>query len=74
MGNLINRNDKSFLDDYWSRYQKLFFKSRDDKSILELSDSINRTVLEKGRLIFIGNGASASLSSHAATDFTNKQR
>ena len=34
---LYNRaKDKKFLDDYWSRYQKLFFESRDDKSILEL--------------------------------------
>ena len=69
-----NAIDKKFLDDYWSRYQKLFFESRDDKSILELKDAINRTFLEKGRLIFIGNGASASLSSHAATDFTKQAK
>ena len=69
-----NAKDKKFLDDYWSRYQKLFFESRDDKSILEFRDSINRTNLEKGRLIFIGNGASASLSSHAATDFTKQAK
>ena len=74
MTNLINEYDKNFLDDYWSRYQKLFFESRDDKSILELKDAINRTFLEKGRLIFIGNGASASLSSHAATDFTKQAK
>ena len=70
----INAKDKKFLDDYWSRYQKLFFESRDDKSILEFRDSINSTNLEKGRLIFIGNGASASLSSHAATDFTKQAK
>ena len=69
-----NAIDEKFLDDYWSRYQKLFFESRDDKSILELRDSINKTYLEKGRLIFIGNGASASLSSHAATDFTKQAK
>ena len=69
-----SEKDKIFLDDYWSRYQKLFFESRDDKSILKLRDSINKTYLEKGRLIFIGNGASASLSSHAATDFTKQAK
>jgi len=74
MDNYISAKDKKFLDDYWSRYQKLFFESRNDKSILELRDSINRTFLEKGRLIFIGNGASASLSSHAATDFTKQAK
>ena len=74
MTNLINEYDKNFLDDYWSRYQKLFFESRDDKSILQFRDSIYKTFLEKGRLIFIGNGASASLSSHAATDFTKQAK
>ena len=32
--------DKLFIDDYWSRYQKHFFESRDDESILKLRDSI----------------------------------
>ena len=66
--------DKKFLDDYWSRYQKLFFESRNDESILNFKNSIKITNQNKGRLIFIGNGASASLSSHAATDFTKQAK
>tara|TARA_Y100000991_G_C21961365_1_gene344658 strand:+ start:1034 stop:1615 length:582 start_codon:yes stop_codon:yes gene_type:complete len=66
--------DKKFLDDYWSRYQKLFFESRNDESILNFKNSIKKTNQNKGRLIFIGNGASASLSSHAATDFTKQAK
>ena len=75
--NIIKTNndlDKKFLDDYYSRYQKILFDSRDDNSILKLRDAIHKTHLNKGKLIFIGNGASASLASHAATDFTKQAK
>ena len=68
------QKEKLFLDDYWSRYQKLFFDSRDDDSILKFRDFIKETKDRNGKIIFIGNGASASLSSHAATDFTKQAK
>ena len=64
--------DKKFLNDYWKRYQKLFNESRNDESIISIKDSIKNTNLANGRLLFFGNGASASLCSHAATDFTKQ--
>ena len=67
-------NDKKFLNDYWKRYQKLFIESRNDESIICLRDSIKSTKLANGRLLFFGNGASASLCSHAATDFTKQAK
>ena len=73
--NKVNKElDKKFLDDYYSRYQRILFDSRDDKSILKLRNVIYETYLNKGKLIFIGNGASASLASHAATDFTKQAK
>ena len=76
--NLENKNlkikDKEFLDDYWERYKKILFDSRNDSSILILRDAICETYLNKGKLIFIGNGARASLASHAATDFTKQAK
>ena len=66
--------DKKFLDDYWNRYQQIFFESRNDDLILSFKKSIENTHKNKGRLIFVGNGASASLSSHAATDFTKQAK
>ena len=68
------RKDLLFLDDYWSRYKRILFDSRDDKSILELRNQIVNIKDIKAKLIFIGNGASASLSSHAATDFTKQAK
>ena len=67
-------NDKNFLDDYWKRYQRLLIESRNDKSIICLRDAINSIKLANGRLLFFGNGASASLCSHAATDFTKQAK
>ncbi len=74
MKSSLNIKDKKFLDDYWLRYQKLFFESRNDESILNFRNSIASTCENNGRLIFMGNGASASLSSHAATDFTKQAK
>ena len=70
----IDNLDKKFLDDYWSRYQKILFDSRDDSSLLVLRDAISIINQSKGKLIFVGNGASASLASHAATDFTKQAK
>ena len=74
MFNNDNKNDKKFLDDYWKRYQTLFIESRNDESIISFRDSIKSTKLANGRLLFFGNGASASLCSHAATDFTKQAK
>ena len=72
--NVNKESDQKFLDDYYSRYQKILFDSRDDKSIIKLRNAIFETNQNNGKLIFVGNGASASLASHAATDFTKQAK
>ena len=67
-------NDKVFLDNYWERYKKILIENRDDNKILEFKNSIEETNKNGGKLIFVGNGASASLSSHAATDFSKQAK
>ena len=67
-------SDSKFLEDYWLRYKKILFESRDDNLILKLRDDIRNTCDKGGKLIFFGNGASASLASHAATDFTKQAK
>ena len=66
--------DNKFLNDYWKLYKELLFDTKNDELILNFRDSIKKTVKTKGRLIFFGNGASASLCSHAATDFTKQAK
>ncbi len=68
------KNDIDFLDDYWQRYQNLLLNSRNDKDLIKLRDAIKNTVEQSGKIIFVGNGASASLCSHAATDFTKQAK
>ena len=72
--NNLFEDDSSFLDNYWSRYQKILIENRDDEKIIEFKNCIQETNEKGGRLIFVGNGASASLSSHAATDFTKQAK
>ena len=64
--------DSIFLDDYWANIKNLVL-NQDDNSILNLRNAIYETYLKR-KLIFIGNGASASLASHAATDFTKQAK
>mgnify|MGYP003328935661 FL=1 len=47
---------------------------RDDLKIISFRDSIKDTIKLNGKLFFVGNGASASLCSHAATDFTKQAK
>ena len=60
------------LDNYYNEYKKclipddLFSKLSKAKELIELANSNN------GKLIFAGNGASSSISSHAALDFTKQ--
>ena len=70
----INNFDKQFIDDYWSRYKKIIFDSRNDQEIINFRDQFLQISKNKGKLIFIGNGASASLASHASTDFTKQAK
>ena len=70
----ISDFDKEFLDDYWLRYKKILFESRNDEEILEIRDQFLKVARNKGKIIFIGNGASASLASHASTDFTKQAK
>ena len=69
-----NIEDNKFLNDYWILYKELLFDEKNDELILNFRDAIKNTVNKKGRLIFFGNGASASLCSHAATDFTKQAK
>ena len=66
--------DKEFLKRYWEEYRRLIFQGRDDSKIISFRDSIKETVELNGKLYFVGNGASASLCSHAATDFTKQAK
>ncbi|MFS2316949.1 SIS domain-containing protein [Maricaulis sp. D1M11] len=66
--------DKAWLDDYFARYKATAF----DEAIYEKLQDFHQLCLDVrergGKLMFAGNGASASISSHGAVDFTKQGR
>ena len=70
----ISEKEKIFFDSYWNHYKKLLFDSRDDKKLLQIKNLFLNISKNGGKVIFVGNGASASLASHAATDLTKQAR
>ena len=72
--NKISQKEKVFFDSYWDHYKKLIFDSRDDIKFLQIKNLFLKISKNGGKVIFVGNGASASLASHAATDLTKQGR
>ena len=63
---------KNFFDDYYKDYKTLLF-NEDIKSALIKFKSLAELVKESNsKIIFAGNGASASIAAHGATDFTKQ--
>lgn len=70
----INKNeeDLKFLEKYWVIYKEKLFSDSLNESLISIKNEILRINKNGGRLFFFGNGASASLSSHAALDFSKQ--
>ncbi|GBU19092.1 MULTISPECIES: SIS domain-containing protein [Methylobacterium] len=64
----------SWLDDYYARYQAAIFDPA-IRGSLEAFHALCLDVRANGRkLMFAGNGASASIASHGAVDFTKQAK
>ena len=66
----MDKNDTEFLNDYFARYKRALHPSDLNTKLMRFRDLSERVKDNGNKLIFAGNGASASISSHAATDFT----
>lgn len=62
--------DLQFFDDYYAQYRQALFAKDVCTELLAFRDLCKRVHATGNKLIFAGNGASATISSHAATDFT----
>ena len=63
--------DKSdWIKDYFSLYQKSIFNENIHNDLILLQEQWLLTAKNNKKLIFVGNGGSAALSSHCAVDFT----
>lgn len=66
--------DSAWLEDYFSRYRGLLFNENINSKLLEFHELCKQTRESGNKLMFAGNGASASISSHGAVDFTKQGR
>jgi D-sedoheptulose 7-phosphate isomerase len=66
----MDKKDRQFIDDYFEYYRHILSTTDVGKELLAFTDICRRVKASGNKLIFAGNGASASISSHAATDFT----
>jgi D-sedoheptulose 7-phosphate isomerase len=63
-----------WLDDYLARYQRTIFVPDVRAKLAAFYDLAVAVRERKRKLIFAGNGASASIASHGAVDFTKQGR
>ena len=66
--------DIDFLTQYWNIYKKILFDKTIDSEIINIKNKIIKVNRNKGKVFIVGNGASASLASHAATDLTKQAK
>jgi len=59
-----------FFEDYFKSYSNLLDISMLGDDYLKFIDLCNEVKNRNGKIVFLGNGASASISSQAATDFS----
>jgi D-sedoheptulose 7-phosphate isomerase len=60
------------LDHYFSEYRRLIAPEGIEEQMHSLKKSIAQVQAEGRKLIFAGNGASAAIASHLATDFSKQ--
>jgi len=66
----IGEKDRAFLEGYFALYRRMLLEATVKEELLAFRDLCLEVRARGNKLIFAGNGASASISSHAATDFT----
>ena len=67
-------NPRIWLKNYFAQYSNNIFTDELMGKLIELYDICIKTRLADKKLILAGNGASASISSHLAVDFTKQGR
>ena len=65
---------EDWLRDYYERYRVALFETNVYKEILEFKEACIKIKTNNNKLIMAGNGASATIVSHAATDFTKQTK
>jgi len=65
-------NSQTWFRDYFRRYERSLLQTDVSEQIVDLRDLVFDLRTAGRRIFFAGNGASASIASHAAVDFTKQ--
>ena len=65
-------NDKNFILDYYKECSDFLLNTDVSDNIILAKEMILTTQSNGGKIIFAGNGASASIANHASLDFTKQ--
>jgi D-sedoheptulose 7-phosphate isomerase len=68
----MHMNESSWLDTYLERYREILASKDIFPELLKAKEIIVAAQTEKKKLMFSGNGASASIAAHLAVDFTKQ--
>ena len=76
VANLLENNDgdDTFIDRGLSAVAQILTPPNHENELLRFADICREVLQHSGKLIFVGNGGSSSIASHAATDFTKQSR
>ena len=65
-------NDKEFIKDYLSRYNKSLFENDISDQMIKMKELLLELKNNGKKVIIAGNGGSAAMASHVAVDFTKQ--
>jgi D-sedoheptulose 7-phosphate isomerase len=69
---MTDAESKVWLDNYFELYRQHAFEKRHYDNLIAFRDTVLNLRKNGKKLIFAGNGASASIASHARVDFTKQ--
>jgi len=64
--------DRTFLETLFSQYNEILYNKDVHNKIIKMKEVLVNAKRKGNKVIFAGNGASASISSHASVDFTKQ--
>jgi len=62
----------TFISNYFEHFKRVAFDNSIEPMLLELSNLLKSANAKGNKVIFAGNGASATIASHCALDFTKQ--
>ncbi|MDT8330548.1 SIS domain-containing protein [Roseomonas gilardii] len=71
---IVTNDWHGWLENYFQRYTSEAFDEKHYPALIAFRDLCLKIRASKNKLLFAGNGASASISSHGAVDFTKQGR